>query len=210
MDTLINHVAALWNPVAQISKRLEEEKLTVLDVLPLFMAILISGGLIVQQADTFFAQVLEASGIAWNPNPELRNSLIWNNEFAVTLVRSLLFLAPAGIVALLPERTFAPAGRNKIIAAIILLTSSWIFYVIAGFALLYFVSAIIGMVFPQVAIGVLLTGMILYSFGIVWLLYMFWDEAFSVLDLDAGFLKVSVCYLVSWFGIAAFSAWFFP
>ena len=38
MDTLINHVAALWNPVAQISKRLEEEKLTVLDVLPLFMA----------------------------------------------------------------------------------------------------------------------------------------------------------------------------
>lgn len=197
METLLNLAAAVWNPTPEIRRRLQEGRLTVKAVLPLFVPIALAGSLLVSEAQSFFSEALEKMRMTYEL--PVGNSPIWTNDFARKFMTVLVLLAPVGAVALLPSRTFAPVSRSETVASLIILVAAFTFYLVALAVLVYFFSAIIVLVSPQFGIVVQLIALILGSFLIFWLMAGFWAGAlFEVLGLtNAAFARISVCYLGS-------------
>ena len=115
-----------WNPILEARRRLQEGRLTIREILVPFLAIVIGCNLVANGAQSFFFESLvfgaSGSGLEMPEHPML------SNDFSARFLSSLGALVPAGVVALLPLRTFAPVSRGATVASLVMLSATMAFY----------------------------------------------------------------------------------
>lgn len=209
METLFKLAVAVWNPIPEIERRLQEGRLTIREVLPLFVPIVVAGGLAVSEAQSFFFEAAEAVGA------EILDSrpvgTIFTNEFARRLVTVFGMLAPAGAVAFLPSRIFAPADRSTTVASLIVLSATFVFYAVALGILVHFISGVIVLMSAELGLYAFIALLMLYSILLFWIMIRFWIPVLlDVIKLPGrAFAIVSVCFVGSWFVFGVFSSYLY-
>jgi hypothetical protein len=192
MEELLKSAAIAWNPVLETRKRLREGNLTFLAVLAPFVAVVIACNLAVLSAQKFFIDSVSFVTGAKSPTEHPVFS-----TFSGAVLSAFTPLVLAGVVALLPTRTFAPVGRSATVAAVIVIAAAWAFY---GAAIGISYNVLSGL---MVAVHPGLGATLYFWLGlasaplIIGLVSWFWFRVMSgVLNLTrANFALITICVL---------------